>query len=403
MYDVIVVGSGAAGIMASITAKRTKKSVILLEQLPNLAMKLKATGGGRCNLTNTLQKNLFMEKFGKNGRFLNDALNAFSSSDLVTFMKNIGVDTHALDGFRIFPVGHNSQTIIDALIHKLEKEGIEIQTNQKVISVVKKNDIFEVQTEKTRFQAKALIIATGGKGYEKLGATGEGYEIAKNLGHSITKLYPAMMPLFVKENWVAECTADTIGKASLVVNLKKYHTKKAVGDLIFTKNGIRGPVVLDFAREITPLFDDFSEIPIIVNLIKEKDENYLIELFKKETTKTVLDVLEEILSKSITKALCEFYKIEWNLEYKKLNGADKTKLLQILTRTPLTISGNEGFKLAMITRGGINLKEINSNSMESKVISNLYFAGEILDIDGPCGGYNLQWAFSSGYLSGCLK
>ncbi len=403
MYDVIVVGSGAAGIMASITAKRTKKSVILLEQLPNLAMKLKATGGGRCNLTNTLQKNLFMEKFGKNGRFLNDALNAFSSSDLVTFMKNIGVDTHALDGFRIFPVGHNSQTIIDALIHKLEKEGIEIQTNQKVISVVKKNDIFEVQTEKTRFQAKALIIATGGKGYEKLGATGEGYEIAKNLGHSITKLYPAMMPLFVKENWVAECTADTIGKASLVVNLKKYHTKKAVGDLIFTKNGIRGPVVLDFAREITPLFDDFSEIPIIVNLIKEKDENYLIELFKKETTKTVLDVLEEILSKSITKALCEFYKIEWNLEYKKLNGADKTKLLQILTRTPLTISGNEGFKLAMITRGGINLKEIKPNSMESKVISNLYFAGEILDIDGPCGGYNLQWAFSSGYLSGCLK
>lgn len=403
MYDVIVVGSGAAGIMASITAKRTKKSVILLEQLPNLAMKLKATGGGRCNLTNTLQKNLFMEKFGKNGRFLNDALNAFSSSDLVTFMKNIGVDTHALDGFRIFPVGHNSQTIIDALIHKLEKEGIEIQTNQKVISVVKKNDIFEVQTEKTRFQAKALIIATGGKGYEKLGATGEGYEIAKNLGHSITKLYPAMMPLFVKENWVAECTADTIGKASLVVNLKKYHTKKAVGDLIFTKNGIRGPVVLDFAREITPLFDDFSEIPIIVNLIKEKDENYLIELFKKETTKTVLDVLEEILSKSITKALCEFYKIEWNLEYKKLNGADKTKLLQILTRTPLTISGNEGFKLAMITRGGINLKEIKPNSMESKVVSNLYFAGEILDIDGPCGGYNLQWAFSSGYLSGCLK
>jgi len=403
MYDVIVVGSGAAGIMASITAKRTKKSVILLEQLPNLAMKLKATGGGRCNLTNTLQKNLFMEKFGKNGRFLNDALNAFSSSDLVTFMKNIGVDTHALDGFRIFPVGHNSQTIIDALIHKLEKENIEIQTNQKVISVVKKNDIFEVQTEKTRFQAKALIIATGGKGYEKLGATGEGYEIAKNLGHSITKLYPAMMPLFVKENWVAECTADTIGKASLVVNLKKYHTKKAVGDLIFTKNGIRGPVVLDFAREITPLFDDFSEIPIIVNLIKEKDENYLIELFKKETTKTVLDVLEEILPKAITKALCEFYKIEWNLEYKKLNGADKTKLLQILTRTPLTISGNEGFKLAMITRGGINLKEINSNSMESKVVSNLYFAGEILDIDGPCGGYNLQWAFSSGYLSGCLK
>lgn len=403
MYDVIVVGSGAAGIMASITAKRTKHKVLLLEQLPNLAMKLKATGGGRCNLTNTLPPNSFMEKFGKNGRFLTDALNSFSSQDLISFMADIGVPTHAPDGFRIFPVGHNSQTIIDALIHKMEQENIEIQTNQKVIMVSKVDDIFEVKTETHTFQTKALIVATGGKGYAKLGATGEGYEIAKSLGHTVSKLYPAMMPLFVKESWVASCTADTIGKASLTVNLKKHQNKKASGDLIFTKNGIRGPVVLDFAREITPLFDDFSEIPIIVNLIKEKDENYLIELFKKETTKTVLDVLEEILPKGITKALCEFYKIEWNLEYKKLNGADKTKLLQILTKTPLTISGNEGFKLAMITRGGINLKEINPTTMESKIIQNLYFAGEIIDLDGPCGGYNLQWAFSSGYLSGILK
>ena len=265
---------------------------------------------------------------------------------------------------------------------------------------MKNEDIFEVKTQTDTFRAHAFVVATGGKGYAKLGATGEGYEIAQGLGHSVTKLYPAMMPLFVKESWVADCTADTIGKAELQVALKKHHNKKASGDLIFTKNGIRGPVVLDFAREITPLFDEFLEIPISINLIKGKDENYLVELFKKENTKNLLEVLEEIVPRSITKALCEFYTIDWNLEYKKLSGVDKTKLLQILTKTPLTVSGNEGFKLAMITRGGINLKEINPATMESKIVPNLYFAGEIIDIDGPCGGYNLQWAFSSGYLAG---
>jgi len=403
MYDVIVVGSGAAGIMASISAQKSKKDVLLLEQLPQLATKLKATGGGRCNLTNTLNQTQFIEKFGKNGRFLTDALNSFSSQDLTSFMKSIGVETEARDGFRIFPVGHNSGTIIDALSLEMERLGVQIKLNQKVLEVSKKDDIFTIKTQSDLFQTKVLIVATGGKGYEKLGATGEGYEIAKSLGHSVTKLYPAMMPLFVKESWVASCTADTIGKASLTVNLKKHYNKKASGDLIFTKNGIRGPVVLDFAREITPLFDEFDEIPITLNLIKNKDENYLIELFKQEGGKPLGKVLEEILPKSIVEAFCQFYEIDFTKEYKKLNGNEKTKLLQIFTKTPLTICGNEGFKLAMITRGGINLKEINPSTMESKIVPNLYFAGEIIDIDGPCGGYNLQWAFSSGYLSGILK
>jgi len=402
MYDVIIIGSGAAGIMAALSSKRSKENVLLLEQLPRLATKLKATGGGRCNLTNTLPQNTFIEKFGKNGRFLTDALNAFSSQDLTTFLKSIGVETHAPDGFRIFPIGHNSQTIIDALIVEMERVAIQIALNQKVIEVSKENDTFTITTHTNQFYSKALIIATGGKGYEKLGATGEGYEIAKSLGHSVTKLYPAMMPLFVEESWVAQCTADTIGKAELQVNLKKHHMKKAIGDLIFTKNGIRGPVVLDFAREITPLFDEFEAIPITLNLLKGKDENFLIELFKLSPSNTIIEVLGKLLPKHLIEGLCEFYEINFTKEYRKLAGNDKTKLLQIFTKTPLTISGNEGFKLAMITRGGINLKEIHPTTMESKIVSNLYFAGEIIDIDGPCGGYNLQWAFSSGYLAGQL-
>ena len=403
MYDVIIIGSGAAGLMASISAKKHHQKVVILEQLDDIATKLKATGGGRCNLTNTLSFEPFMDKFGKNGRFMRDAILSFSSLDLQNFMASIGVSTHAPDGFRVFPTTHKSITIIEAFREKLTLEKIEIKCNQKVLEVAKNGDIFHIKTTKSEFECRYLIVATGGNGYKNLGATGEGYEIAKSFGHTVKKLYPAMMPLLVKEKWVANCTADTVAKATIQVDIKKYQKLKATGDLIFAKSGIRGPVVLDFAREITPLFDIFDEIPVTLNLIKERNENDLIALFKEAPTKTILQTLSQILPNSILEELLKLSTIDGNQTYKNLLGDDKTKLLHILTKTPLTISGSEGFKLAMITRGGINLKEIHPTSMQSKIVPNLYFAGEIIDIDGPCGGYNLQWAFSSGYLAGILK
>ncbi|MFZ9659374.1 MAG: NAD(P)/FAD-dependent oxidoreductase [Arcobacteraceae bacterium] len=403
IYDVIIIGSGAAGLMAAISSKKHKQKVLILEQLDEIAIKLKATGGGRCNLTNTLSLEPFMEKFGKNGRFMRDALIAFSSSDLQEFMSDIGVQTHAPDGFRIFPTTHKSTTIIEAIKCKLLLDGIEVQCSQKALEITKKENIFCIKTTSDIFYSHNLVIATGGSGYKNLGATGEGYEFVKSFGHSLKKLYPAMMPLLVKDDWVSKCTADTIAKATIQVDIKKYNKLKATGDLIFSKNGIRGPVVLDFAREITPLFDTFDEIPVIVNMIKEKTENDLIELFKVTPTETISNVLLQILPKSIIQELLKISKICENSTYKSISGEEKINLLRILTKTPMTINGSDGFKLAMITRGGINLKEINPASMESKIISNLYFAGEIVDIDGPCGGYNLQWAFSSGFLAGSLK
>jgi predicted Rossmann fold flavoprotein len=403
MYDVIIIGSGAAGLMASISAKKHHPKVLVLEQMDDIATKLKATGGGRCNLTNTLEAGLFMDKFGKNGRFMRDALLAFSSSDLQNFMSSIGVDTHAPDGFRVFPVTHKSSTIIEGMSKKLNEEHIELICNQKVIEVKKIDELFELKTNNSSYKTKYIILATGGNGYKNLGATGEGYEIAQDLGHTVTKLYPAMMPLFTKETWVANCTADTIAKATIQVNIKKYQKLKATGDLIFSKNGIRGPVVLDFAREITPLFDKFEEIEVCVNMIKNRDENDLIELFKKSPLKSISDVLLSIIPKSICDELLKRIDVCGKNIYKNLLGEEKTKLLKIFTKTPLTIVGSDGFKLAMITRGGIDLQGINPATLESKIVPNLYFAGEIIDIDGPCGGYNLQWAFSSGYLAGLLK
>jgi predicted Rossmann fold flavoprotein len=400
IYDAIIVGSGAAGIMAALASKTPTNKILIVEQLPKIATKLKATGGGKCNITNTLSTQTFMEHFGKNGMFLRECLERFSSHDLIDYLHSIGLETRADDGFRIFPITRKSDTIIQVLYDELLKQKIEIITNYKVIDIEKKDDIFYVKSLEQTLQSKNVVLASGGLGYPTLGATGEGFEISKKFGHKVSKLYPAMMPLHTKEKWVAKCTADTVARVPMEVDIKKHKNKKAVGDLIFTKSGIRGPVVLDFAREITPLFDKYDEIPLVMRLIKNKSEDDVIKLFKEHPTKNILEVLESLLATNIIKALLEYYEIDYSLFYKNLEGNKKQKLLQILTKTPLTISGHDGFKMAMITRGGVSLKEINPNSMMSKKIDNLYFCGEIVDIDGPCGGYNLQWSFSSGYQCG---
>lgn len=397
-YDLIVVGSGAAGQIAAIIAGKNKKKTLLIEQLASLGTKLKATGGGRCNLSNTLDTQSFMNSFGRNGRFMRDALSVMDSQELQEFLKRIGVETHIPDGFRIFPVSHNSSTILEALENELQKVGVEILLNTKVIDVIlKENKIEGIKTNETTFLSDNVLLATGGLGYPKLGATGEGLEISKTLGHTITPLFPAMMPLHTKENWQANCTADTIPKVTIKVASedKKLKKLKAIGDLIFTKSGLRGPVILDFAREITPYLDNYKEVPILINMTG-KNENEIINYLKQHNG------FGKLLPQSVIKELCNLCNINPKTNYKNLQGESKDKLIKLLTWTPFTITGHDGFDKAMITRGGIDIKEINPKTMESKLIKGLYFAGEIVDIDGPCGGYNLQWAFSSGYLAGSL-
>jgi len=406
-YNLIVIGSGAAGIMAAIEARKNGNSVLLLEQQSKIAPKLKATGGGRCNLTNTLCNSDFMARFGKNGRFMSYALEQFPYTKLQEFFSLIGVETHAPDGYRVFPKTHSSQTIIDGLLNHMDNIGVNIKCNEKVIDILSQDDkITSVKTKNNTYTCQNIVLATGGLGYENLGASGDGHKFAKNLNHKVTSLYPAMMPLFTKDTWVASCTADTVAKVNMYVNIKKHKKLSAIGDLIFTKKGIRGPVVLDFAREITPLFDKYDEIPIICNLLKGKSEDDLIKFLKDEAQKnphkTVLEHLEKILAKSIIEQLAKIIEIDCNVTYKNLKGSKKAEFIKILCNTPLTISGHDGFRLAMITRGGIRLKDINPSTMQSKVIKGLYFCGEIMDLDGPCGGYNLQWSFASGYLAGKL-
>jgi len=406
-YDLIVIGSGAAGIMSAIKAARDGKTVLLLEKLQNISSKLKATGGGRCNLTNTLSNEDFMARFGREGRFMSEALNALNHKDLTNFFKEIGVATHAPDGFRVFPTSHSSSTIITALKDEMDRLHVEVRCSVCIEKLEFDDKLRGVSSKDETFLSSHVIIATGGLGYPVLGANGDGYTFAKSVGHKVTELSPAMMPLHVKEKWVVNCRADTIAKATLKVNLPKYKKLRATGDLIFTKKGIRGPVVLDFAREITPLLQKFEEVPLLLNLTKGMNEEQIRFHLKNEAIKNPdLDILEHIntlLPLALCQELCILVDISFTCKYKNLEGLKRDKLIKLLTWTPLTVIGHDGFKMAMITRGGVSLKEINPKSMESKLIKGLYFCGEIMNLDGPCGGYNLQWSFSSGYLAGNLK
>ncbi len=404
-YDLIVIGSGAAGMISAITAARRDKKVLLLEKLSRLGSKLKATGGGRCNLTNTLPNEAFMARFGREGRFMTPALEAFDHQKLRAFFEEIGVESHAPDGYRVFPVTHSAETILSALEKEMESLGVEVICSQRVEELLYRQEHIEgVKTQSRSYKAPNVIIATGGLGYPVLGAEGDGYPLAESVGHKVTELFPAMMPLKVKESWVDNCRADTIPKVELRVDLKKAKKLRAKGDLIFTKTGIRGPVVLDFAREVTPLIEKYGEVPLLLNMTKGRNEDELLKHFKSQigidSHQSTLDIMKTLLPEALSLELCKLAGADCKLGFNRLAGQVRSALIKILAWTPLTVIGHDGFKMAMITRGGVSLKEIRPETMESKVLQGLYFCGEVMNLDGPCGGYNLQWSFASGYLAG---
>ncbi len=406
-YDLIVAGSGAAGMMAAITAARAGRRVLILEKLSRPGAKLKATGGGRCNLTNTLPIEDFMGRFGRNGRFMRPALSHFDQQALRDFFHRIGVQTHAPDGFRVFPHTHDAQTILSALLRELERLGVEIRCRERVTEIaVHAGAVTGLITPNGRFEATHVIIATGGMGYPMLGAEGDGYRIAQRLGHRITSLHPAMMPLQTAERWVANCRADTIPAATIRVDLPGKKRLTARGDLIFTGNGIRGPVVLDFSREITPLLEKHGKVPLLINMTRGMHADQILRHIKSEIAKApqkpLIAQLVTLLPRSVAIEICRLCDVDPEMRFGKIAGAARDRVVNMLAWTPLTVTGHEGFKMAMITRGGISLKEIDPDTLQSRRISGLFFCGEVVDLDGPCGGFNLQWSFASGHLAGHL-
>lgn len=404
-YNLLIIGGGASGLVAAIAARRLGKTCIICEHMSNPGRKLLATGGKRCNISNTLPEEEFMKRFGRYGRFMEPALREMNSQKLQKFFKELGLETAIKDGFRIWPKDHNSKSVYNALVNETERLGVKIESNCRVKNLEQKEGIFKATcSNNSSYLATKVIIATGGLSYPSLGATGDGYQLASSLGHKITPCYPAGVALNTVEKWPSLLTAHTIGKANLKIQIKK--TKiTANGDLIFTKEGIAGPLILDVSREITPLIEKHSEVPIYLNLTKNKNQEDWQKKFntwKKNSfsQRTVIDLLAQEVPRELGKVFCELTSIDPNQEFSRLSGANKERLAAILVKTPLTINGTPGYKSAFITRGGVSLREIDPKTLESKITKNLYFCGEVVDLDGPCGGFNLQWAFASGFLAG---
>lgn len=403
--EILIVGAGASGMIAAITAARNGAAVTVFEKLARPAEKVRASGGGRCNLGNTLPNHEFIARFGRHGKFMIPALKLLDSQGLRSFFAEIGVATHALDGFRIFPVGHNAETVASALEKEAARLGVKILKSARVTNLcLAKGEIAGIETESDHYLTRRVILACGGMGYAQLGGGDDGYRLARRAGHKIKEIFPAMLPLLCRETWVGRCRADTIGKAQIKINVPGFEKCKASGDLIFTQNGIRGPVVLDFSGEITPLLAKFGAVPVLLNLTGGLNQQQLSEKIRTRSQgqpqETVIETLGEIIPAPLAKELCTMVGANENLSYRKLPGSVREALLNILIATPLTIVGHGGFSQAMVTRGGVSLKEVCPETLASRLVRGLFFCGEMLDLNGPCGGFNLQWAFSSGCLAG---
>ncbi len=403
IHDLAVLGGGASGMVAAIAAARRGRKVLLLEKSRSLGRKLLASGGERCNLGNTLSKDEYMERFGRQGRFMGPALDLLGQEKLREFFHGIGVKTVVLDGFRVWPETRKSTTVLAGLVDEMKRLGVAVAVNCTVERTSHDGELFVVEHPGGSFRARELVVATGGLALPKSGASGGGYAFAESFGHSITPRFPAGVPLVTAEDWPAGCTAHTIGKAHVQVAIKKHAKIQGTGDLIFTNDGIRGPVVLDMSREISALLDKHGEVPLWLNLCRGRNQEDWRQTFKQWARGEPVPLIERLgehLPREVAEALCAIAGIDPTTGIHQLEGAARDALILVLDKTPLTVTGTTGYDRAFVTRGGVKLKEVRSETLESKLQPGLYLCGEVLDLDGPCGGFNLQWAFASGFLAG---
>jgi predicted Rossmann fold flavoprotein len=398
----VIVGGGPAGLMAAIAASVTGNEVTLYEQLSSPGKKLLATGGGKCNITNLLPQMEFIGKFGRQGRFMLPALTAFGREKLCEFFAEHNLPTIANDGFHIFPTSNNATDVLKVLLNECDKLGVTFKPATKITKlIIADNRITGIETDNEKITADQVIIATGGKGYPKLGGSGSGYVLAKQAGHKIIETHPSMVGLKTAEQWPGDCAGISFNEATATIDLPKSRNNSTSGELIFTQKGISGPAVIDLAGEISLLLKKHRSVPLNINIFPNNSIDWHTEFDKWQTSKKNLkNILANYLPNAVAEIICL---ISGDIAAKtihNLKAIEKTALLANMTKLQLNIIGTEGWDKAMVTKGGVALKKVNPDTLESRLITGLYFAGEILDLNGPCGGYNLQWAFSSGYLAG---
>ena len=405
-FDVAIVGAGPAGMMAAIAARQAGASVALCEQLDRPGVKLLATGGGRCNVTNTATAEEMMAAFGRQGRFMAPALEALGSRALREFLERLGVPTSCPDGFHVYPSSNSAQDVQRALWKRCEALGVRIilKTRLKGIEIDTDGDGKRLATSQGILRAPAVILCTGGKSHPRLGATGEGLEIAAALGHTIVPTTPALAPLTTSETWPARCAGVSLGPVRLWIDLPGQLKAGWRGDILLTHTGVSGPAVLDISAQVSTLLGRHKKVPLAVDLTPGvalgQWQTRLDQWGHREGAKMLRSLLAGHFPAALARQLCLLAGLEADARAAHVPRAARDRLALLIKALPLTVVGVEGFERAMVTRGGVSLKEVNPRTLESKKVPGLFFAGEILDLDGPSGGYNLQWAFSSGHLAG---
>ena len=413
MANVIVIGGGPAGMMAAITAAEYGNNVTIIEKNSDFGKKLLITGKGRCNITSSLYMSEFIKNTPGNGQFLYSAFQNYTNTDIIDFLKNQGLEVKEERGNRIFPVTDKSIDVLNCFKSKINELKIKKLFNTRVQKILVQNgEVLGVRTEKEIIQTDKIILATGGKSYPLTGSTGDGYLIAKNIGHKVTEIRPSLVPLVIYEK--NECK-EMQGLSLRNVGIKIIDESKNkliyedFGEMIFTHFGISGPTILSGSahlvryKEIDNLMKEQKiklQIDLKPALTEEQLDERILRDFKEFKNKQFKHALDKLLPQKMIPIVIEKTKINEEKRVNEITKEERRNLVKVLKKFELTIKDFRPVEEAIITSGGINIKEINPKTMESKLVKWLYFAGEIIDVDSYTGGFNLQIAYSTGYTAG---
>lgn len=406
-FDVVVIGAGPAGMMAALRAAHKGARVALVDKKEEPGKKLLMAGNGRCNLTQDENNIVELSKLYKNGRFLLSAFNAFRPGSVREFFESLNVPTKVEKNGRVFPMSDKGADVLGALVKNMKEHGITFLYKSHVVdfSVNDKNEIVKIKLKKRELFPKKVIIATGGKSYPATGSMGDGYAWAEKLGHKIIEPVPALVPINVKEDWVGELQGVSVNSVSMTVYQNGKRKFADNGDLMFAHFGLSGPLALNMSRGIGKLLTDGDEnikfkIDLKPYLTHEQLDEILRNDFERNAEKKLANCLMDVFSPKLLDFLLRYSGLDLEKHAAKISRKERIFLVNLFKNLELNFESLFGFEKAMVTSGGVSTKEIDSQTMCSRIVPNLYFAGEVMDVDGPTGGYNLQLCWSTGFLAG---
>lgn len=406
MKRVVIIGGGAAGLMAAVIAGREGAQVTLLEKMNYLGKKMGITGKGRCNVTNAAPMSELIKNTPGNGKFLYGAYERFSNQDLLQLLNEAGLETKVERGGRVFPASDSALDVRNTFMKLLRSYGVDVHLEEAAQEIIVEDGrVAAVKTKNGTYPAEAVLVATGGKSYPATGSTGDGYDLAGRLGHKVTDIRPSLVPIVTEEVWVKDLMGLSLRNVELSVVAKNKVQAKMFGEMMFTHFGITGPIVLSLSHTVGKLMrkKNIGTIGLDINLKPalsvEKLDKRLQKDFELYSKKQLINGLKDLLPQRLIPLVIQLAGLDPHKPINQISKAERDSLVYILQHLPLTVKGLRPVEEAIVTAGGLSLKEFNPKTMESKLVPGLYGAGEVLDIDAFTGGYNLQAAFSTGYVA----